>query len=436
MHAAATAVAPPSPFQPGMVVGGRYRLKAPIGKGAMGEVWRAEHATLGTTLAVKLVETSRHPDPAALLARFHREARSAAALRSPHIVRIHDHGVDGGVAFMTMDMLEGEGLERRLAARGRLSPSEAAAVVVGMAHAVDCAHAAGIVHRDLKPSNVFLAWEGAPGAIGRETVKVLDFGIAKSFAPGPDVQLETHAGVVMGTPAYMSPEQVLGEGVGPASDLWQIGVVAFECLVGERPFQGLALGQLFQRICAGNPPVPSSIAPVPRGFDGWFARAVALSPSERFTSGVELADAFCVAVGEPAPSFALAELSTATGSRAWAAAQREVLRPARRRRALLFAGGMLLPAAIGAAVWAIARGGEVAPVADAAAATSSAQPIVAAAPVPASSSAPAPPTVTASASAAPSTSARAHAPARERKPPHGAGQRVRSAAPPSDPIGL
>ena len=270
----------------GTVLGGRYRLAAKIGAGAMGEVWRAEHLSLGTTVAMKLVDTRGQDDAQTVLARFQLEARSAAQLKSPHVVQILDHGVEGSIAFIAMEMLEGESLERRLERRGTLLPAEVAHVVREMARGVERAHAAGIIHRDLKPPNVFLAQ-----CDGIEIVKVLDFGIAKLLTPSRAAHLQTQDGFVVGTPAYMSPEQVLGKELGVASDLWQMGIIAFECLTGRRPFDGETLGQLFLGICAAPLPMPSSVARVPPGFDAWFTRAVARDPRERFRSATELADA-------------------------------------------------------------------------------------------------------------------------------------------------
>ena len=281
-------------WRAGAVIGGRYRLIGPIGAGAMGEVWRAEHATLGTPLAVKLVDTANRRDAGELLARFQQEARAAAQLRSPHVVQILDHGADQRVAFIAMELLEGESLEQRLERRGHLAPSEAAHVLREMARGIDRAHAAGIVHRDLKPPNVFIA-----RVDGVEVVKVLDFGIAKFLGVPREAQLQTQAGFVVGTPAYMSPEQVLAQTIDRRSDLWQLAIITFECVTGRRPFDGESLGQLFMAICSAPMPIPSAVllasrAPVPpmlASFDAWFARAAHRDPAQRFGSASEMAEA-------------------------------------------------------------------------------------------------------------------------------------------------
>ncbi len=396
----------------------------------MGEVWRAEHLSLGTTVAMKLVDTRAQDDKPSLLARFQLEARSAAQLKSPHVVQILDHGIDGSIAFIAMEMLEGESLEQRLERRGALQPAEVAHVLGEMARGVERAHAAAIIHRDLKPPNVFLAQSD-----GREIVKVLDFGIAKLLSTPRDAHLQTQNGFVVGTPAYMSPEQVLGRELGVASDLWQMGIIAFECLTGRRPFDGETLGQLFVAICSAPLPKPSDVARVPAGFDAWFARAASRDPRQRFRSVTELAEALRAVlapggVGEaaiatlasPRRSHAGTPLGaddgaargpghTATGaSAAWSGSPS--LRPRTSTKTWLLVGAPLLGGALAAGLfWALHHDAAPGP---AATAPPSAAPIVAAATVaaatnrvvalPPSASAPASPAI-----AAPITSASAAA---------------------------
>ncbi|MCC6555461.1 MAG: serine/threonine protein kinase [Polyangiaceae bacterium] len=286
-HLQSTGAARGAPWAAGSLIGARYRLTAPIGAGAMGEVWRAEHVTLGTPCAVKLVDLAAQQDPQEALGRFLQEARAAAGLVSPHVVRILDHGANGEIAYIAMELLEGESLAARLARERALAPAELMKVVRGVALAMDRAHERGILHRDIKPANIFFA-----RVEGREVVKVLDFGIAKVIRPGDrEAIVETQAGLVMGTPAYKSPEQVRGQPLDPRSDLWQLGVITFECLCGRLPWSGASLGDLFVRICSGDPPVPSSVAEVPECFDAWFARAVRRDKAQRFASALELSSA-------------------------------------------------------------------------------------------------------------------------------------------------
>jgi eukaryotic-like serine/threonine-protein kinase len=251
----------------------------------MGAVWLAQHLTLRSPVAVKLIDPEVAQNPEAL-SRFLREAQAAAALRSPHVVQILDHGVDGGVPFIVMELLDGESLASRLERVGRLSPEETARVLTQVARAMTKAHEAGVVHRDLKPDNIFLVVNDE-----EEIAKVLDFGIAKSQSHGiASVSSATRTGSVLGTPYYMSPEQAEGaKSVDHRTDIWAMGVIACECLVGARPFDAETLGALLLAICAREMPVPSRLGPVPPGFDAWFARACARDVSQRYPSAKQAA---------------------------------------------------------------------------------------------------------------------------------------------------
>jgi serine/threonine-protein kinase len=433
---------PPQPSSPtaeksriwraGSIIGGRYRLRGQIGAGAMGEVWRAEHVTLGTTVAVKLVDTANREDGAETLARFHQEARAAATLRSPHVVQILDHGADDRVAFIAMEFLEGEGLEHRIERRGKLLPSEVAHILRETARGIDRAHAAGIVHRDLKPANVFLA-----RVEGVEIVKVLDFGIAKFLGAPQSAQLKTQHGFVVGTPAYMSPEQVLGKAIDHRSDLWQMAIIAYEAMTGRRPFEGESLGQLFMAICSQAPPAPSSIATVPPAFDAWFARAAHKDPAQRFQSAGEMAEALGAilapgGVGESAiPTIARASKSELLAAMAsarntgWSTARLDPP-PRSPMPVALVAALVLAPLAIivlGGVWWYSTRPPETAAITLSSAATA------AAAPPPATASAAPPATASppTSATASPATTATATA----APPPASKGKRGPSSSKPA-----
>ncbi len=268
----------------GTVLAGKYALMSKLGQGGMGSVWRAEHVQLRSPVAIKLIDQQIAQNPEAL-ARFMREAQSAAALRSPHVVQILDYGADQGVPYIAMELLEGESLATRLERAGRLAPAEAAHFLTHVGRAVSKAHESGIVHRDLKPDNIFLVRNDE-----EEVAKVLDFGIAKaSTAFGVPTGSATRTGAIMGTPYYMSPEQAEGNKlVDHRTDLWALGVIGFECLVGRRPFDSDALGSLLLAICTRPIPVPSGWGPVPAGFDAWFARACARELHERFQTAREL----------------------------------------------------------------------------------------------------------------------------------------------------
>jgi eukaryotic-like serine/threonine-protein kinase len=287
VHFSHGAQAKSAPWLIGSVIGGRYRLRGRLAAGGMGEIWKAEHLTLGTTAAVKLVDTADRDNPHEILARFQLEARAAAQLRSPHVVQILDHGVDGHVAFMVMELLEGESLEGRLERRGKLPPDEVAYILSEVCLAMEQAHAAGVIHRDLKPSNIFLARQPD----GRIVTKVLDFGIAKVLKTPRESRFQTQAGVVVGTPSYMSPEQVLGKPLDARSDLWALSVIAFECIAGQRLINGETLGEIFLQICAAPLPAPSTLGTVPPSFNAWFERATARDPERRFQTATEFAAA-------------------------------------------------------------------------------------------------------------------------------------------------
>ncbi|AUX28007.1 MULTISPECIES: serine/threonine-protein kinase [Sorangium] len=270
----------------GQVLVGRYRLIRPLSSGSMGTVWRADDLTLGSPVAIKMLGPLYAKDET-VRARFYQEAQAAAALRSPHVVQILDHGVDNDVPFIAMELLEGEDLAHRLQRVGPLSPAEAARIFADVARAVRKAHDAGIVHRDLKPDNIFLARDD-----DREVAKVLDFGVAKTRLYGSE-GLGTQAGVLIGTLPYMSPEQAQGANVDYRSDLWALGVIAFECVCGRAAITAEAPGAMILEICSDPLPVPSKVArvPVPPAFDEWFLHACSRDPSARFPSATAMGEA-------------------------------------------------------------------------------------------------------------------------------------------------
>jgi eukaryotic-like serine/threonine-protein kinase len=296
----------------GTVLAGKYRIEALLGRGGMGSVWRALHLGLHAPVAVKLLDLVGFAHNAESLNRFHREARAAAAIRSPHVVQILDHGVDEAldIPFIVMELMVGESLAQRLERAGRVAPEVAARVFTHVARALSRAHEAGIVHRDLKPDNVFLVWNE-----DEEVAKVLDFGIAKAQAHGMTPDSATRTGAVMGTGYYMSPEQISGKrDVDLRTDIWAYGVMACECLTGVRPFDADTIGGLTLRICIEPIPQPSSFAPVPDGFDAWFARAVDRNPGQRFQSAREAAEALrqvCTGVAQAGTSSGLRFLQEA-----------------------------------------------------------------------------------------------------------------------------
>ncbi len=265
---------------PGSVLGGNYRVISLLGEGGMGAVWRAEQINLGSHVAVKVLRETEMAR-AGILARFEAEAKIAASLRGPHVVQVFDYGIDEAskAPFIVMELLEGESLRDRLARTGPLRPSEVARIISHVAHALERAHEREIIHRDLKPANIFLVRD-ADG----EVSKVLDFGIAKRPAQF-DLGGATATGTLLGTPYYMSPEQIQSsKSVDFRSDLWSLAVIAVECMTGKVPFESDNLAGLVLQICGGHGALPSQLGPVPAGLDAWFQRATRREPKERFES--------------------------------------------------------------------------------------------------------------------------------------------------------
>jgi serine/threonine protein kinase len=247
--------APPVPgerFVPGAVLAGRYRFVAPLGRGGMGEVWRADDLKLGRPVAVKAVRADVAESPEHL-ARLEREARLLAALSHPHVATLYSVEADGSARFLVMELVTGQTLAARLA-RGPLSAPEAIPLAGQLADAMAAAHGQGILHRDLKPANLMLTSEGR--------LKVLDFGLAKAAAVTDAVT--TGAGLVLGTPAYMSPEQAAGEPVDRRTDIWAVGCVLFEMLSGRRAFPGPSSRDVLAAVLKGEPDwsaIPAGVTP-------------------------------------------------------------------------------------------------------------------------------------------------------------------------------
>ncbi|MFO0668842.1 MAG: serine/threonine-protein kinase [Polyangiaceae bacterium] len=285
--------APPSQS----LVAGKYQLGALIGRGGMGSVWEGRHVSLGTRVAVKFIE-KEYADSSEARTRFLTEARAAATIQSKYAVQIFDHGVtDDGRPYIVMELLEGEGLDRRLERLGRLPLTDVARTFLQVCRALQRAHEGGIIHRDLKPENIFLQRSLDDDD---EVAKVLDFGIAKiRNVDGTTLSSSTKTGAVLGTPYYMAPEQARGlREIDHRADLWSLGVIAFKCATGVLPFDGQSLGDLLVKICTSPVPVPSQIAPgLPPAFDAWFAKALDREPALRFSSANELADALAFAAG-------------------------------------------------------------------------------------------------------------------------------------------
>jgi serine/threonine protein kinase len=276
---------------PGIVIAARYRLVRQLGVGGMGTVWLAHDLLLDSSCALKLIDDDKARSEEVRV-RFAREAKVAAQLRGSHVVDVFEHSEWEGIPFIAMEFLDGEDLGTRLDRLGRLDPENTYRFVAHVARALSRAHSLGIVHRDLKPENVFLI----PSEDG-EIAKVLDFGIAKHDAYSLRDKA-TKTGSFLGTPFYVSPEQARGKDTDHRSDLWSLGVIAFQCLTGAPPFESEALGELMGLILYEDLPLPSQRnADLPAALDLWWQRAAAREREDRFQSARELADSLGEALG-------------------------------------------------------------------------------------------------------------------------------------------
>jgi eukaryotic-like serine/threonine-protein kinase len=220
---------------------GHYEITGTLGEGGMGVVYAARDARLDRTVALKMIRRAS-TDPAAA-ERLRREARAAASVSHPNICQLYDIGEEAGDLFIAMEYLEGESLAARLA-RAPVPPPEAIQISLATLAALDALHSRGLMHRDLKPSNIFLTPHG---------VKLLDFGLARAIDTAETETQLTQPGTVLGTPQYLSPEQVLGQPVDARSDLFAAGVVLYEMLTGRPPFSGASVPQLVHAIAYEHP---------------------------------------------------------------------------------------------------------------------------------------------------------------------------------------
>ncbi len=288
---------------------GRYRLVEQLGAGGVGEVWRAVDTSLERVVALKMLLPRFRDDPESA-ARFHREARLAAGLRHPHIVRVHAFGEIDRRLYLDMELVEGESLAAALAAGGPLHPHRAADVVERIADALDTAHAVGgpadrrMVHRDVKPANILLE----PRPRGREHVYLVDFGVARTVAASQQI---TGVGGVVGTPSYMAPELWEGRDSDHRVDVYALAVTAFEIVTGRLPYprstvEGLVTAHLTEPV-----PRPSELRPgLPVAVDAVLARGMAKDPAARHPSAGDLGEALTAALRVPSGPAATRPVTT------------------------------------------------------------------------------------------------------------------------------
>ena len=288
----------------GTILAGKYRITREIGRGGMAAVYEAENVDIGKRVAIKVL-AQELTTSAVVVERFLREARAAAAIRSPFICDVYDSGrLEDGRPFLVLELLEGESLYERMTIVRHLDPETTVTVMTQVCRGLTKAHAASIVHRDLKPENIFLTKDEE----GRLCAKILDFGLAKFYAPlgaqDPKQARLTREGAVFGTPAYMSPEQVRGQGaVDHRADLWALGCITYECLTGRTVWQtdqGVAM--TFAQIANAPLPRPAIFRPdLPPTFTAWFDRALDRAIDKRFQTAREFADELSPALGVALP---------------------------------------------------------------------------------------------------------------------------------------
>ncbi|MFD0362529.1 Stk1 family PASTA domain-containing Ser/Thr kinase [Nocardia sp. GCM10030253] len=260
----------------GQILEGRYRIDAPIARGGMSMVFRGVDTRLDRPVAIKVMDPKFAADPQ-FLSRFEFEARAVAKLKHPSLVAVYDQGVDGEHPFLIMELVEGGTLRELLRERGPMPPHAARAVAEPVLAAIGVAHSAGLVHRDIKPENVLISDAGE--------VKIADFGLVRAVAAANT----TSASVILGTAAYLSPEQVTTGTADARSDVYSFGVLIFELLTGRVPFTGdTSLSVAYQRIENDVPSPSQFIAGVPPEFDDLIARATAREPAHRFADANEM----------------------------------------------------------------------------------------------------------------------------------------------------
>jgi serine/threonine-protein kinase len=269
---------------PGLTLAGRYRLTEHIAGGGMGDVWRCTDEVLGRTVALKILLPALVAEPG-FSERFRDEARTMATINHPGVVNVYDYGVDQGVTYLVMEYVEGDALSKTLTRVGRLTPARTMSLMAQAADALQAAHEKGIVHRDVKPANLLVRPNG--------TLVLTDFGIARSAA-GSRL---TAVGSVLGTASYISPEQASGGVATPASDVYALGVVAYQCLSGRRPFEGGSPIEIaMQHVDGVPPPLPPDIPPAVRSL---VERCLMKAPGARWPSAAALAAAARLAATDP-----------------------------------------------------------------------------------------------------------------------------------------
>ncbi|HKW42309.1 MAG TPA: serine/threonine-protein kinase [Gemmatimonadales bacterium] len=354
----------PSTDLVGQVVADRYHVVKKLGEGGMGEVYLAEHVKMGRRSAIKVLSPSMAHDTEAV-ARFNREAANASRISHPNVCAIYDFGeTSEGLIYLAMEFVEGEPLTDLLERQHALPPARAVGIALQVADALQAAHDLGIVHRDLKPDNIMVT----RGRDGADVVKVVDFGIAKAVGGG-DTQKVTKTGLVVGTPEFMSPEQLSGDPLDGRSDVYSLGLVLFKMLTGKLPFEGTTVQDTMVKRLTEEPTTLADARPdlrFPPGLQATLDAALTRSPVDRYQSAAKFAHDVAAVLGVPR-----AAAAALPPTRADADARTELLRrstssgapplarstPAKRRSLVPVVIGVVVLGGAGAAV-ALRGGGK------------------------------------------------------------------------------
>jgi serine/threonine protein kinase len=311
----------------GSIVHEKFHIIKKLGEGGMGAVYLAEHVKMGRKMALKVMSPSMHQDADAI-ARFNREAKNASQINHPNVCGIYDFGeTPEGMIYLAMEFIEGSSLSGIIEKNGALTPARAASIIHQTADALQVAHDYGIVHRDLKPDNIMIAQARDKS----DLVKVVDFGIAK--ASSSDAQKVTKTGLVVGTPEYMSPEQLSGDKLDGRSDIYSLGLVAFNCLTGKLPFAGNSAQEAMIARLVETPKTLAEVAPEkawPEELEDVMRKALARDVTERYQNAAQFGRDLSKAV-ENMPHTMIAEVGTqviGAGAAVAAAAAKTAAAPA------------------------------------------------------------------------------------------------------------